>query len=199
MKYENFLERVQQQNPDEFEDINTIISRHTTLTNSNSALEEKNRYLEDEAEKKKLETDLYQKNAETAMMKLTNGISNNKQTLEEIKKQQIELSSESEEAKSKKLRQMSELAQILMAIDNIEQKCLNRTYDKSYGKSSRQAILQHPVKDDGLKPKNYNDFDERHVYAKKQLAMINNYALDFKEIVSGLLSDKGDKDKEGVA
>ena len=50
-----------------------------------------------------------------------------------------------------------------------------------------------------MKPKNYNDFEERHVYAKKQLAVINNYALDFKEIVSGLMSDKGDKDKEGVA
>ena len=52
--------------------------------------------------------------------------------------QQVELNSESDKVKSKKLSKMSELAQILMAIDNIEQKCLNREYGREYdGKSNR--------------------------------------------------------------
>ena len=61
---------------------------------------------------------------------------------------------------------MSELAQIFMAIENIEQKCFNRKYDQEYGKSNRGAILKHPVISDTPKPKNYNDFDERHAYDK---------------------------------
>ena len=85
---------------------------------------------------------------------------------------------------------MSELAQILMAIDNIEQKCLNREYGREYdGKSNRQAILRHKIVDK-KKPKNYNDFEERHDFAKVQLSKIENYAQDFKEIVKGLRADK---------
>ena len=198
MKYEFYLERVQQSNQDEFEDIGTILTRYNTLIDSNRTLEIKNKNLEDDAEKKKMEIDQYEKDMRQKIMQLTNGISNNKKNLEDIKMQQIDLNNESENVKSKKLKQMSELAQILMAIDNIEQKCYNRNYNQNYGKSSRQAILKHNIPDDGIKPKNYNDFDERHGYAKKQLAVIDNYAQDFKEIVSGLMADKGDKDKEGV-
>ena len=80
---------------------------------------------------------------------------------------------------------MSELAQILMAIDNIEQKCFNRQYDREYeGKSNRLVILKHQVPvESNQKPKNYDNFDERHAYAKKQLQVIETYAQDFKEIV----------------
>ena len=109
--------------------------------------------------------------------------------LEEIKMEQVELSSESEKGKQKKLQEMSELASILMAIENIEQKCFNRKYDNSYGKSQRLAILKHAIVPN-TKPKNYDDFIKSHAYAKKQLAVINNYAQDFKEIVAGLYADK---------
>lgn len=45
-----------------------------------------------------------------------------------------------------------------------------------------------------MRPKNYDNFDERHAYAKKQLAVIDNYAQDFKEITNGLMQDKEVKD-----
>ena len=51
---------------------------------------------------------------------MNNDISKNNKRLEEIKVEHVDLSSESEKVKSKKLSRMSELAQILMAIDNIE-------------------------------------------------------------------------------
>lgn len=86
------------------------------------------------------------------------------------------MTSESERVNSNKLNNMSQLAQILMAIENIEQKCFNRKYDKEYsGKSNRSAILPHQIKD-ATKPKNFNNFDERHAYAKKQLEVIERYA-----------------------
>lgn len=85
---------------------------------------------------------------------------------------------------------MSQLAKILMAIENIEQKCFNRKYDREYnGKSNRLAILKHAIVPNN-KPKTFNDFIERHAYAKKQMAVIDNYALDFKEIAQGLYADK---------
>jgi len=53
--------------------------------------------------------------------------------------------------------------------------------------------LKHAIIDNN-RPKNYNDFDERHAYAKKQLAVIENYAQDFKEIVNGLKNDRENAD-----
>ena len=41
---------------------------------------------------------------------------------------------------------------------------------------------------------NYDNFNERHGYAKKQLEVIDNYAQDFKEIVMGLRSNKENDD-----
>jgi hypothetical protein len=55
MKYERYLENVQQSNTDEFEDIGTILTRYNTLIDSNKNLQKKNHLLEEEAEKKKLE------------------------------------------------------------------------------------------------------------------------------------------------
>lgn len=124
---------------------------------------------------------------------MNNDISKNNKLLEEIKVQQIELNSESDKVKSKKLSKMSELAQILMAIDNIENKCFNRKYERQYEKSNRLAILKHAIMDNN-KPKNYDHFDERHAFAKKQLAVIENYAQDFKEIVNGLKNDRENAD-----
>lgn len=51
---------------------------------------------------------------------MNNDISKNNTKLDEIKVKQLDLNSESEKVKTKKLSKMSELAQILMAIDNIE-------------------------------------------------------------------------------
>jgi len=38
MKYEKYLEKVQLANPDEFEEINKIIDRHSLLTDENKSL-----------------------------------------------------------------------------------------------------------------------------------------------------------------
>ena len=77
-----------------------------------------------------------------------------------------------------------------MAIENIEQKCFNRKYNREYdGKSNRLAILKHAIVPNN-KPKNYNDFNESAGYAKQQLLVINNYAQDFKAICEGLKKDK---------
>ena len=61
MKYERCLERVQQENPDEFEDIQTILNRHKLLVEANRNLESKNKELEDRSEAMKHRIDQYEK------------------------------------------------------------------------------------------------------------------------------------------
>jgi len=39
-KFEEFLKRVQEENPDEFQELHSILSRHDTLKHSNDRLKE---------------------------------------------------------------------------------------------------------------------------------------------------------------
>ena len=63
-----------------------------------------------------------------------------------------------------------------MAIDNLENRCLNRK-EKS---ALKYPIQQLMMLDD---PKNFNVFKTRQVYAKAQLIFIEQYLKDFQVIV----------------
>lgn len=76
---------------------------------------------------------------------------------------------------------MCDLARILMAIDNLENRCLNR-----------KNLTQKKGKDD---PKNFNLFKERAVYAKQQLHLIAKNLKDLRTIVETIHENK---DKEGI-
>lgn len=94
------------------------------------------------------------------------------QRFESVEDQKNKLKSEAEETSSKKLSKVSDLARILMAIDNLETSCLNRK-EKSALKYPLQSLV-------GLEdPKNFNLFKQRSVYAKAQLTFIEQYLLDF--------------------
>lgn len=112
--------------------------------------------------------DIININNETAKMKLE---------LDRIIDKQNELKTEADEVRSKRLNKVSELAQILMAIDNIETTCLT-------GKGSgTKNPPRHPVQDIESKPKDlYNNPIKRVEYAKKQLVSIKNYLTDYKLI-----------------
>ena len=62
----------------------------------------------------------------TEIMQLNNEIAQLQQSFEKIEDEKNKLKSEAEETSSKKLSKVSDLARILMAIDNLENRCLNR-------------------------------------------------------------------------
>lgn len=78
---------------------------------------------------------------------------------------------------------MSELARILMAVDNLEKKCLNRR---------ERSALQYPMSAVNLEdPKNFNMFNKRATYAKAQLQFIEQYLKDFSHIIKDIKEKKG--------
>ncbi len=95
------------------------------------------------------------------------------------------MKSEAEESSSKKLSKVSDLARILMAIDNLENRCLNR---------KEKSALKYPLHQlTNLEdPKNFNLFKKRHEYAKAQLVFIEQYLKDFQTIVSKIMERKED-------
>lgn len=82
--------------------------------------------LEKELDALKTKVAKYEKDTKTDIMQLNNEIAQLQQTFEKIEDQKNKLKSEAEETSSKKLSKVSDLARILMAIDNLETRCLNR-------------------------------------------------------------------------
>ena len=126
----------------------------------------------------------YIKEKSTEIMKLNNDTTQLNSVLEDIVEQQNSLKSEAAEISSKKLSKISELAQILMAINNIEQTCFNRV--------SKLRIVKHNItvdKPGDEKPANYDDLTKSVVYANKQLKVLKYYMTDYVEIIKGCQSE----------
>lgn len=104
----------------------------------------------------------YIKEKSTEIMKLNNDTTQLNSVLEDIIEQQNSLKSEAAEISSKKLAKISELAQILMAINNTELNCYERKCTKS---AVKHNISSSSPADE--KPANYDDLAKSVVYANK--------------------------------
>ena len=119
-KYEAYLESVKDYNPDEYQELSDILSRYWTLKNSNIKLNSNLQILEKELDDLKNTVTKYEQGMKTDIMQLNNDIAQQQQRFEGIEDQKNKLKSEAEETSSKKLSKISELARILMAVDNLE-------------------------------------------------------------------------------
>lgn len=126
----------------------------------------------------------YEKDMKDDIMQLNNDIAQLQQKFETIEDQKNQLKSEAEESSSKKLGKVSELARILMAIDNLEKRCLNRKEQNSFLKYPLNILMN--LED----PKNFNMFQKRKEYAKAQLLFIEQYLRDFKAVVENVSTNK---------
>ena len=158
------------------------MSRYTTLKNSNLDLTKRMNSLEKELENLKTKVANYEKTTKTEIMQLNNEIGQLQQQFEKIEDQKNKLKSEAEETSSKKLSKISDLARILMAINNIEVKCYNRK------ENSRLKYAMTGLDD----PKNFNNFKLRSVYAMEQLKLIEQYLTDFQKIVENVYTENPD-------
>jgi len=125
-KFELFLERVKENNPDEFQELHDILSRYQTLKASNERLQENQRKFIEEVDHLNKQIAVYTKEMNTMKMTLNNKIATKQQRLEKIEDLKGRLMAESEENTSKKMKKTTEHGQILMTIDNLFQKCLER-------------------------------------------------------------------------
>lgn len=90
---------------------------------------------------------LYEKDKKAEIMGINNDIAKLQTQFENLEDQKNKLKQEAEDASSKKLKKISELARILMAIDNLEKRC--------YGRKEKSA-LKYPI--DLNDPVNFDQF-----------------------------------------
>jgi len=181
LKFENYLDKVKK-NSDEFSDISEILSRHKTLIDENEKLNKINNMQEARLEEMKRRVQQYEKDKRQEILQLNNDISKMKSELEAITDQQNKFKAEAEEINAKKRGRMSEFAQLLMAIDNIEQRCFKRQ------RKGSKTMVRHPINDPPPKEL-FDSFDKRCVYAKQQLKAIQSYLKDFKIMSESLLTE----------
>lgn len=121
--YENYLQEVMEEHQDEYSEISDIKNRYDTLKQSNKELSDHQREIEAKLEEKKNETLIYQKEKDMEIMTLNNEIAKEQCRLDEIEEEKNKIKQKAEAIQLQKLSQTSELGMILMAIENLYNKC----------------------------------------------------------------------------
>lgn len=187
-KYEEFLENVKRENPDEYSELSDILSRFKTLRDSNQSLQENQKYIQDKLDSLTNQVNTHTKDMDSKIMGINNDIAIKQKelevsfqvTIQDIEEEKNRLQSETEENTSKKMDKTSETGQILMSIDNLYNKCFGR---------KEKAYIKHPMPNEDH-PKNFDDMKERGSMAIQQLELLEMYLDDFKQLRERLANNE---------
>lgn len=136
-------------------------------------------------------------------MKLNNQIAKLNTQFEEIDSKKTKLKAEEEETSTKQLSKITQLSKILMAINQLETFCVNRnkkadennadkkgkTATKGLNYETKTSYKKHEPKADDYpdwKAGTFNNYQERTMYAEKQLETIGQYLQDFGSVIRDL-------------
>ena len=178
--YEQYLEQVKEKNPDEYSELADIRSRYETLKNSNIKISEKQREIQLEYENLKASKTNFVNRTNIEIMSLNNQITNKQSEKEKMDDDQNKMKGRQEEETAKELKKTSEIGLILMAIDNLYNKCMNGKNQSKYIRPS----------DSGSSMNKNKSFKENTEAAIKKLDMIADDYEDFDEILNILKKSK---------
>jgi len=152
-------------NPDEYSELADIRSRYETLKNSNIKLGEKQKEIQIEYEELKTSKANFVNSTNIDIMSLNNQITNKQSEKEKMDEEQNKIKGKQEEDTAKALKKTSEIGLILMAIDNLYNKCLIGKNQSKYestmnkNKSFKERTEAAMKKLDSIAD-DYEDFDE---------------------------------------
>lgn len=172
--YEQFLEQVKEKNPDEYNELSDIRSRYETLNNSYKKLDRRLKEIHGEYEALKTSKNQFFTSTDIEIMSLNNMITTKQGEKERMDDEQNKMKGRQEEETAKQLKKTSEIGLILMAIDNLYNKCLN---SKSH--------LKWRIPGDSSNAKT-KSFKERTDIAVSQLEVVSEYYEDFDEVINEL-------------
>lgn len=149
-KFEQYLERVKEKNPDEYSDLAEILARHRTLEMSNNTLNDLQKKLEDELQELKDTSIAYEKEKTNEILHLDNRINELKLELGSLNEQRTKLQNQVEATTSNARNKSSELGQILMSIENLYKRC-----------TEERPFLKHRIDDEYIGPPNFDDLEKK--------------------------------------
>jgi len=182
-KFEKFLEKVKDANPDEFPELIDILSRHKQLIAKNQELKRKQKEYADEHEKISRQLTQYETQMEMKKTLINNKMSKQKEQLEQIDKEKSVLLAQRDENTKQKSMRITETGQILMTVDNLYAKCelvpeifrsaksvrdtdFNVTHFDNSQESGKRAVIKLEVIIQCMK--NFKELKERYLARQKE-------------------------------
>ena len=187
-EYEEFLEKVKAQYPDEFTEMTDILNRYDTLKRTNNNLVSENQKLQEELDSLTNDIAVYEKDKTNEVLSLNNEIAELQKELEKTEEEKNRKQKGIEDKVKNNRIQNKQLSQIVMAINNLYWKC----------KEQRKG-LQLRFESEGSELEPFSDSSKALEKAEKQLLTIGEFIKNYQGILDSLKEDKsGDAAKKGA-
>lgn len=188
-KYEEFLEKVKDA-VQQYAELPDLLKRYDTLENANVDLMQESTASEKKVEELRAEYQKYMKEQEMQALSQTTHIAALQAELYEASKARQALEKQLDDATYENSQHSLEFGEILFSVENLYERCIN----------TRGGILQHKnthMDDEGAtagakggeaEETGEVSFRTKQQYAIKQLRVIHDYLVDFKDMVDTLRS-----------
>ena len=174
--YEDFLKKVKDKHPESFNDLNGVIEKYKILEDKYNEIKKETEMSKKQKEQEKIKFRLEKSELEGKINVLISNIQTIQGELKDLKEKKKDLESEVTMMEANSNTVVSSLEMILLAVDNIYEKC-----------AKKSAWTQHGDLKEFSKYDN-NDKDKKKLYqkrvqeAKTKIKYINSYIQDYVKI-----------------
>ena len=171
--YEDFLKKVKEKHPESFNDLNGVIEKYKILEDKYNEIKKETEMAKKQKEEEKIKFRLEKSELEGKINTLISNIQTVQGQLKDLKEKKKDLESEVTMMEANSNTVVSSLEIILLAVDNIYEKC-----------AKKSAWTQHG----DLKEFSKHDKDKKKLYQKRvqeakiKIKYINNYIQDYVKI-----------------
>lgn len=184
--YQDYLQKVKNENPDEYTELKDILSRYKVLIKSQSELKAKQLELSRQLDSKTSSVAKTEDELNNLIMNLNTEMFDLQRKMEVIMSKKQQLKSKEEEVYKKIYDRQTELSRILMSVENLEAMCTKRAKDA--GLVINYSASQFTDKAD-FKAGFALDSNRKEL-AVAQLAVVNQYLVDFQAIIKSVSEQK---------
>lgn len=176
-QFETFLDKVKDQNQDEFSELADILGRYQQLSRKNKELHETQDKYTAEIDKKTKDLTAYIKEMETKKITINNNMTQQQIRLEKVDNQKSNLLAQRDENTRLISKQTTETGKLLMTINNL--------FDNIHKKKERQDMITSKSDYDDSDYDKVKNFDKTGQSANKsiaQLKIITQVVLNFHDL-----------------
>ena len=174
--YEDFLKKVKDKHPESFSDLNGVIEKYRVLEDKYNEIKKETDSAKIQKEREKVKFREEKSKLESQINGLISNIQNVQGQLKELKEKKKNLENEVTMMEANSNTVVSSLEMILLAVDNIYEKCSKKNNWTQHGDAKEFSKFDVDSKD---KKKAYH---QRVQEAKTKIKYINNYIQDYVKI-----------------
>ena len=174
--YEDFLKKVKDKHPESFNDLNGVIEKYKILEDKYNEIKKETDTAKKQKDEEKQKCRIEKSELEGRINQLITNIQNVQEQLKDLKEKKKNLENEVTARESNSNTVVSSLEKILLAVDNIYEKCANKSAWTQHGDLKEFGKYSNDDKD---KKKLYH---QRVQEAKQKIKYINAYIQDYQKI-----------------